>query len=131
MRGITPERWNNRVGSPGAADLIRQALASDDDYQALAIIAVSSGGVYRFGPAMGSVLLAACRPGKFTIADTRALKALRTFGLMPDGHPSFQMDDWQPYLNVCRDLAVRCCSTLRDIDRALWIAAADTALPDA
>ena len=80
---------------------------------------------------MGSVLLAACRPAKFTIADTRVLKALRALGLMPDGHPSFQMDYWQPYLNICRELAVRCCASLRDIDRALWIAAADTPLPDA
>ena len=125
MKGITPQRWDNREGSPGAADLIRQALACDDDYQALAIIAASASGIYRFGPAMGSVLLAACRPSKFTIADTRALKALRTLDLMPDGHPSFQMNDWQPYLNVCRDLAVRCGTSLRDIDRALWIAAAD------
>ena len=124
MKGITPQRWNNRGCSAGAADLIRQALANEDDYQALAIIAVSGSGIYRFGPAMGSVLLAACRPGKFTIADSRALKALRALGLMPDGHPSFQMDDWRPYLNACRDLAVRCGTSLRDIDRALWIAAA-------
>jgi hypothetical protein len=100
MKGITPQRWDNREGVPGAADLIRQALASDDDYQALAIIAASGKGIHRFGPAMGSVLLAACRPAKFTIADTRVLKALRALGLMPDGHPSFQMDDWQPYLSL-------------------------------
>jgi hypothetical protein len=125
MKGITPQRWNSRGGCTGAADLIRQALASDDDYQALAIIAASGSGIYRFGPAMGSVLLAACRPGNFTVADSRALKALRALGLMPGGHPSFQMDDWRPYLNVCRDLAARCGTSLRDIDRALWIAAAD------
>ncbi|HXZ70212.1 MAG TPA: hypothetical protein VEH31_04965 [Streptosporangiaceae bacterium] len=74
---------------------------------------------------MGSVLLAACQPGKFTIADSRALKALRALGLMPHGQPSFRLDDWPRYLNVCRDLAVRCGTSLRDIDRALWIAAAD------
>jgi hypothetical protein len=70
MRGISPERWD---GQDGAAELIRKALAATDDYVALATVC----GIYRFGPAMGSVVLAACRPSRFTVADTRALEALR------------------------------------------------------
>jgi hypothetical protein len=59
MRGISPERWNGRDGVPGAAGLIRMALAARDDYEALATMANGAGGIYRFGPAMSSVELAA------------------------------------------------------------------------
>jgi hypothetical protein len=121
-KGITTKRWNGQEGFPGAGELIRHALTSDDDYQALAITAVTGGGIYRFGPAMGSVLLAACRPDKFTVADTRALKALRKLELMPTGSPSFQMNDWLRYLHVCRELAACCHTSLRGVDRALWVA---------
>jgi hypothetical protein len=48
-------------GVPGAAGLIRMALAARDDYEALATMANGVGGIYRFGPAMSSVVLAACR----------------------------------------------------------------------
>src|SRR5215467_1289189 len=94
MKGIAPDRWQGRDGALGAADLIRQALATPDDYEALALTAVSGGGIHRFGPAMGSVLLAACRPGRFTVADSRALAALRHLGLMSPGGPEFQLRDW-------------------------------------
>src|SRR5689334_1133385 len=48
LRGISPERWDDHDGLPGAAAVIRAALASGDDYQALA--AMADGGIYRFGP---------------------------------------------------------------------------------
>jgi hypothetical protein len=79
LRGISPERWEDHGGVPGAAAVIRTALASSDDYQALAAIA-GIGGIYRFGPAMSSVILAACKPRRFTVADSRALKTLRSLG---------------------------------------------------
>jgi hypothetical protein len=129
MKGIAPDRWDGRDGAPGAAGLIRQALATPDDYEALALTAASGGGIHRFGPAMGSVLLAACRPGRFTVADSRALAALRHLGLMPPGGPSFQLRDWLPYLDACRGLASRCGASLRAVDRALWIAAVEAGLP--
>jgi hypothetical protein len=65
MRGVSLERWG---GKDGAAELIRRAVASGDDDQALATVC----GIDRFGPAMGSVVLAACRPDRFTVADSRA-----------------------------------------------------------
>ena len=116
MRGISPERWEGRAG---ASDLIRDALAESDDGNALAAVC----GIYRFGPAMGSVILAACHPGRFTVADSRALKALRILGRMPAGPPGFRLGDWLPYLDACRGLAGLCGMSLRDVDRALWVAA--------
>jgi hypothetical protein len=115
MRGISPERWD------GAAVLIRAALAASDDQDALDTICR----IYRFGPAMGSAVLAACRPERFTIADVRALKAVRGLGLMADGPPGFRLADWVPYLDACRTLAQQCGLRLRDVDRALWVAGGD------
>jgi hypothetical protein len=121
MRGISPERW---AGPDGAAGLIRRALAASDDDDALATVC----GIYRFGPAMGSTVLAACRPGRFTVADSRALEALRGLGRMSAGPPGFRLADWPPYLTACRSLAMQCELSLRDVDRALWVAANDPGL---
>jgi hypothetical protein len=115
MRGIKPERWNS------AAELIRAALAAIDDQDALGTICR----IHRFGPAMGSAVLAACRPERFTIADVRALKATRGLGLMADGPPGFRLADWMPYLDACRTMASQCGQRLRDVDRALWVAGGD------
>jgi hypothetical protein len=122
MRGISPERWD---GHDGAAALIRTALAAGDDYQALATMANGVDGIYRFGPAMSSVVLAACRPGRFTIADSKALATLRGLGRLPPGPPGFRLGDWLPYLAACRMLARQCGLSLRQLDRALWVGAAD------
>jgi hypothetical protein len=129
LRGISPERWGDHDGVPGAATLIRTALASNDDYQALATMA--DGGIYRFGPAMSSVILAACQPQRFTVADSRALKTLRRLELMPSGPPRFRLDDWLPYLTACRTLARTCGVSLRQVDRALWVGASGPLLPGA
>lgn len=68
MREVSPEHWE---GQDGAADLIRHALTTGDDNRALAMVC----GIHRFGSAMSSVVLAACRPERFTVADSRALAA--------------------------------------------------------
>lgn len=125
MRGISPERWDTRDSVAGAADLVRTALAANDDYEALVTMADGTRGIYRFGPAMSSVVLAACRPNRFTVADSRALRPLRSLGLMPPGPPAFQLDNWLPYLGACRMLAGQCGLSLREVDRSLWIGALD------
>jgi hypothetical protein len=125
LRGISPERWEDHDGVPGAAAIIRGALASSDDHQALAAMAGGAGGIHRFGPAMSSVILAACQPHRFTVADSRALTTLRRLGLMPPGPAAFRLDDWLPYLSACRTLARTCGLSLREVDRALWVGAAD------
>jgi hypothetical protein len=130
LRGISLERWEDHDGLPGAGAVIRRALASSDDYQALATMA-GVGGIYRFGPAMSSVILAACQPAKFTVADSRALNTLRRLALMPPGPEGFRLDDWLPYLAACRTLARTCGLSLRQVDRALWVGASDPLLPGA
>lgn len=130
QRAITVARWSGRRGSPGTEEFINQALAAKDDYEALQVISIPGGGVYGFGPAMGSAILAACRPKRFTVADTRALRTLRALKLIPMGPPSFRMQDWQGYLSVCRELAKSCRISLRNVDRALWVAGADPTLPN-
>jgi hypothetical protein len=64
-------------------------------------------------------VLAACRPERFTIADSRALATLRGLGRMPPGPPAFRLGDWLPYLSACRTLAGQCGLSLRQLDRAL------------
>jgi hypothetical protein len=125
LRGISPERWDGRDGTPGAADLIRKALITSDDHEALATMANSGGGIYRLGPAMSSVILAACRPDRFTVADSRALSTLRALGRTPPGPPGFRINDWPPYLDACQILAPQGGLSLRQVDRALWAGASD------
>jgi hypothetical protein len=129
MQGISPQRWDGRDGGPGAAALIGKALASSDDYEALATMANSTGGIYRFGPAMSSVVLAACRPGRFTVADSQALATLRSLGLILPGPAVFRLSDWLPYLGACRMLARQCGLSLRQVDRGLWIGTAGQSVP--
>lgn len=129
MRGISPERWEGRDGEPGAAGIIRKALAASDDYEALATMANPAGGIYRFGPAMSSAVLAACRPREFAVADWRTLATLRGLGLVPPGPVGFRLSDWLPFLGAARMLARQCGLSMRQVDRALWIGAADESLP--
>ena len=120
LDGLADTGWN---GADGARAKIRRALAARDDVEALAFIAGPEG-IYRFGAAMGSTILAACRPDRFTVADSNALLALRTLERMPPGPPTFRLQDWPGYLRECRALAKVCRLSLRDVDRALWVAGA-------
>ena len=128
--GNTPERWGDHDSLPGAAAVIRNALASDDDHQALATMASGTGGIYRFGPAMSSAILAACQPQRFTVADRRALKTVRQLGLMPPGPARLRLQDWLPYLTACRKLTQTCGLSLRQVDRALWAGASHPPMPE-
>ena len=74
-------------------------------------------------------MLAACRPDKFTVADSRALKTLRGLGLLPPGQPQFRLGDWLPHLDVCRMLVGQCGLSLRQVDQALWIGASNPLFP--
>jgi hypothetical protein len=78
---------------------------------------------------MSSVVLAACRPGTFTVADSRALAALRRLRLIPPGPAVFRLSDWLPCLSACRVLARQCGLSLRQVDRALWNGAAGQSWP--
>jgi hypothetical protein len=59
------------------------------------------------------------------LARHRALKALRLLKRMPNGPPGFRQGDWLRYLDACRTLSELCSLSLREVDRALWVAAND------
>src|SRR5947207_12976375 len=70
--GLAETGWN---GAAGARAKIRLALSAQDDFEALNLIAGPDGS-HRFGPAMGSTILAACRPDRFTVGEPNGLHAL-------------------------------------------------------
>jgi hypothetical protein len=104
------------------SERIKAAIASIEDEEALDLLLGSRGGIYGFGPAMGSVILAATRPDEFTIADFRALATVRRLKLLRPGPVDFRRDDWVPYLAACRYLSDETGLTLRQVDQALWVA---------
>src|SRR6266568_2479588 len=89
MKGISPQRWHARDGAPGVADLIRIALATDDDYDALATMAARGSGIDHFGPAMSSVVLGpAARPGARSPTPGRCMPSARSACFLRDSRPS-------------------------------------------
>src|ERR1022692_74404 len=117
MKGVTAEQWDGpgyrrggRTDPPSAGRARRLSGAG------------SHGGIrcrdLRFWPGDGRVLLAVCRPDRFTVADGRALNALRMLHLIPAGPRSFRLSDWRKYLETCRILADGCQASLRVVDRA-------------
>ena len=119
MRGISPERWE---GQGGVADLIRQALADTDRDDEGALMTLPH---LSLRPGHGKRDTRRVPPWQLHGRHSRALKALRGLGQMPTGPPGFQRHDWLPYLDACRSLADLCALSLREVDRALWIAADD------
>jgi hypothetical protein len=122
----SPAAWGH------ARRCIKKALAASSPTVALDHLLGERGGISGWGPAMASVVLAACRPGVYTIADQRALRTLKALDVFsPHSQDEFVRLDWLPYLKVCGRLARLGDMSLRDVDQALW-AAADRApqLPD-
>jgi hypothetical protein len=123
----SPAAWGH------ARRRIKKALATSNPTAALDFLLGEQGGISGWGPAMSSVVLAACRPGTYTVADQRALRTLDALNLYrPRAEGEFVRLDWVPYLLACRRLARICGLSLRAIDQALC-AAADEApnLPQA
>lgn len=100
------------------ASLTQAALATDNDVQALLLVCQLEG----VGVALGSSILMAHDPYRFTVIDVNAWKALAHCGevaKMPSSnYESFVV--WLPYLNLCRTIATRFKWSLRDVDRALF-----------
>jgi hypothetical protein len=124
LLGISPERWVH------ATQRIEKALIAPGDVLPLKCLIGSRGGIFGFGPAMGSAVLAACRPETFTVADVRALTTLRAIGYVPPGPSTFRLSDWEPYVRICRRIATRCERSLREVDQALWAANGRDNLPE-
>lgn len=124
------------------ARILKEAITQgreqpDDDSTAARMIVSALKG---FGFPMASVFLALYFPDRFTIADRRALKTLRTKFGYPAGKDDFMRADWAPYQAKCQTILAECRAsgvvptfegewTLRSVDQALWAArgAADPA----
>ena len=107
-------------------ELSRRAFSCNDDLGALLIICVLQG----VGPALGSALLMAHDPARYTVIDTRALRSIRAFGWMVDMPARATQRTWIPYLSLCRKLRDDTRISLRTIDRALYEANGNPELPD-
>jgi hypothetical protein len=116
-----PRRRRDRPadGRRFVEELIRDALASGDDQEALQILCPQGGGVLAPGLMAGSIILAACRPERFVPASSTALEAIRELGLLPTGPRSFRQSDWLSYLGVVRSIGSDCRLSALDVYRAL------------
>ncbi len=87
------------------------------------------------GPAVGSAVLMAHDPGRYTVMDVKALASLRALDLLPEGPPTLSakrwFELWPDYLASCRKLATSTELDLREVDHGLWAANGRTTLPDA
>jgi len=100
-----------------------EIYCKSDDKDKLDILDNISG----IGVAIASAILTVCYPEKFTILDYRALNSLRkkesdrcSDANFPKKAEYFKISDYVKYNNICKDVWVKYCSSLRDFDRALW-----------
>jgi hypothetical protein len=116
LKGVDDVHW------PHANERIRAALAAEGDLLPLTAMASVRDGVWGWGPAMSSMILAVCFPKRFTIADTKALSTVRALDFPVPTGGTFGINHWEPYLAACRQIAEECDRTLREVDQALWAA---------
>jgi len=106
-------------------DLTRRAFACNDDLGALLIVDVLRG----VGPALGSSILMASDPKRYTVMDVRSLKSVRELGLLAPGWPDANEHEWLDYLAACRSLSDTTGEPLRRVDMALFSAEGKTGMP--
>ena len=109
----------------GAAQCIRAALKPGlSSTQAIDCLREESGGIEGWKTAMSSVVLAACRPKEYTVADSRALRTVLMIGGAPkrsiDRIGWFPPARWTSYLATCLALSHQTGFSLRKLDRAFW-----------
>jgi hypothetical protein len=115
LRGVTGPRQSGH-----AKRCITKALGTANATAALDALMEDGGGIPGWGPDMASVVLAACRPDTYLVADHRALCALRGLDLYsPSDDDEFTRADWWPYLRICRKLAASSGVSLREVGQAL------------
>lgn len=103
---------------------IKKALAEPSPSAALDLLLGEQGGIPGWGPVAASVVLGACRPDTYVVADERCLRslvALERYTPRADG--TFARADWLPYLAVVRDLAALSELSARQVAQALWAGA--------
>jgi len=103
---------------------IRKALAESSPSASLDLLLGDEGGVPGWGPGAASVVLAACRPETYVVADARCLRTLAALERYTRRAGSaFERGDWLPYLAVVRDLAALSELSTGQVVQALWAGA--------
>lgn len=101
-------------------NLTSRAFACNDDLGALLLIRLLRG----VGKALGSAILMAHDPARYTVIDVNAVRALQALGYLRDcprpTAPNSPLPNWDRYLAAARDTAARTGWTLRDVDRSLF-----------
>ena len=115
MAGLeSPNSWGR------ARRAINKALEEPSPTAALDHLVGDGSGIPGWDPETATTVLAACRPKRYLVADTRALVALRGLGLCaPRDTERFHAADWWPYLRACRKLAEVSGLSLRAVGQAL------------
>lgn len=98
------------------------AFTDQNDSRALAHVTELRG----VGQAIGSTILTAHNPARFTVYDWRASKSLIALGYLDKRHRS----SWRAYLDGCRAVAAATGRKLRDVDRALYSAKGRVTRPE-
>jgi hypothetical protein len=103
-------------------NLTARAFRCNDDLGALLLIELLVG----VGKALGSAILMAHEPRRYTVIDVNAARAIHTIGYLRNcprrTDRNRGLPNWDHYLAAVRDIAARTGWTLRDVDRALYCA---------
>lgn len=113
----SPNSWGRARRS------IKRALEEHSPNAALEHLVGDGGGIPGWDTETASMILAACRPKTYLVADARTLAALEGLGLCsPRDGERVLPSDWWPYLRACRHLAKVSGLSLRAVGQALWAA---------
>ena len=72
------------------------------------------------GSSLGSWLLMARDPARYTVFDPRARRSIRAVGYGHQVAESRVTRNWLPYLDACRQVRDRTGCDLRTVDRAMF-----------
>ena len=104
------------------ANLSTRAFRCNDDLGALLLIELLTG----VGKSLGSAILMAHEPSRYTVIDVNAVRAIQAIGYLRDcPRPTDQdrgFSGWDHYLAAASDISARTGRTVRDVDRALYCA---------
>lgn len=116
------------------AALTARAIGNPDDVAALAVLTF----IHGLAPRSASAVLMAANPARFTVMDIRSWNSLKA--LDEAGHVTLPSREyapgakgwsqyWPDHLDACRTISSSTSHSLREVDRALFSANGDLALP--
>jgi hypothetical protein len=117
------QRTRNLLRQNSARDfenLTAKAFRCNDELGALRLVTLLAG----VGKALGSAILMASEPARYSVIDVNAVRAIQALGYLRDcptpANRDSSLPSWERYLSAVRDVAARTGWTLREVDRALY-----------